>query len=814
MRYALLLLLVATPLFAQEEKQPVDLAVAFPATTMVYVRADTHDYFETLNPKDLLAGLEGDFSLPDLGQVARERLELDLTDAEAGDLAAGIRKAAFGLLDVGLSGPKFAIVIEHKDLSALARALKDAQKEGASTVPDVQDYYGTLVYEIELPLAPTEARDDFTPDLNPFSSWATNQAYWVSVYDKFLVIATSDNAVKDAVDYLSYPEDPMDTLLGNSRYKEAIADFEKPQGLLFVNVQSVINTIERIAGDKGSAAGMWGMFIENFASSEEIRFYVNLIQYEQFKSFAAGFWLDEQSLTVRMDANLVFHNPPGWFEAARIEPKPMPLTDFIPDDAMLAVTDCVEDVDGLYARAREFFSSRAKAAGHSHLVDAWENWEKQASGNGVTIEATLDQLGHGQAVILMPKSGNFDYQNPVAEAWLFGLKNRKQAEEYFYGKLLNSPQRDAVHELEGALTPITVVNGIEVHHDIEGNWAFAFLDAADGAGVFAAGELSVIKRVIEARTKGSALSSMAAWRDARQLLYETGSVHLYVNFGAMLRSTTIFSTRAFMWGFDMEEEIDQFDRDDTEKDDDPIPYLSEFFSKTVIVGSARSDESRVSFRVAAAGWPDRERMRSMAMHYRDVERNRQVRDDFVRVRNAARTHLAVKGKPASEIKQLIDAGQLEREEWSVDPYGADDDGGKQRLYVLAPVPADVDIRQAILCAHQSQPGLRGNYLAILWNSHVVELTPQGLKQALELAAKGEPLPTDGIWYREALKPLHTTSDPRSRRVEVEDWDQPNVVEVDVIDDEGNETTIEVDETELQGKTEEHLDNNDAEPKKD
>jgi hypothetical protein len=814
MRYTLLLLLIATPLFAQDEKPAVDLAVAFPATTMVYVRADTHDYFESLNPKELLAGIEGDFSLPDLGQIARDRLELDLTDSEAGDLAAGIRKFAVGLLDVGLSGPKFAIVIEHKDLSALSRALKDAQKDGASTVPDVQDYYGTLVYEIELPLPPTESRDDFTPDLNPFSSWATNQAYWVAVFNNFLVIATSDNAVKDAVDYLSYPEDPMDTLLGNSRYKEAIADFEKPQGLLFVNVQSVINTIERIAGDKGSAAGMWGMFADMLGTSEEIRFYVNLIQYEQFKSFAAGFWLDEQSLTVRMDANLVFHNAPGWFEAVRIEPKPMPLTDYIPSDAMFAVTDCVEDVNGLYDRAREFFASRAKAAGHARLVEAWDEWEKQLSGNGVTVKETLSQLGLGQAMILMPKTGALEYANPVAEAWLFGLKNRKHAEEYFYGKLLNSPQRDAVHELEGALTPITVVNGVEVHHDLEGNWAFAFLDAPEGAGVFAAGELSVIKRVIEARSQGTALSSMAAWRDARELLYDTGSVHLYLNFGAILRSMNVFSARSIMWGFDMGEEVDKFDRDDTEKDDDPIPYLSEFFSKTVIVGSARSDDSSVSFRLAAAGWPDRERMRGMAMHYRDVERNRQVRDDFVRVRNAARTHLAVKGKAATEVKQLVETGQLAREEWAVDPYGANDEGGKQREYVLAPVPADVDIRQAILCAHQREPGLRGNYLAILWNSHVVELTPQGLKQALALAAKGQPLPAEGVWYRDALKPLHTLRDPRTRREEVEEWDAPTEVEVAVIDDEGNETTIRVEESELQGKTEEHLDKNGAEPKKD
>jgi hypothetical protein len=809
--YLLLALLVATPVFAQDEKpeSKIDLAVAFPATTMVYMRADTNDYFETLNPKELFNGLEGDFSLPDLGELARKQLELNLTDAEAGELASGVRRFSAGLLDVALSGPKFAIVIEHKDLKALARALKEAQKEGVTTVPDVQDYDGTLVYEIEVPLPATEARDDFTPDLNPFSSWMSNQAYWVSIFDNYLVIATSDNAVKDSIDYLSYPEDPMDTLLGNSRYKQAIADFVKPQAVLFVNVQSVINTIERLAGDKGSSAGMFEMFTYFLGSSEEIQFYVNLIQYEQFKSFAAGFWLDEISLTVRMDANLVFHNPPGWFENVRVEPKPMPLTEFIPSDSMLAITECVEDVNGMYGRAKEFFFSRAKAAGHARLVEAWENWEKNQTGRDVTLEQSLSHLGSGQAVVILPKEKVVDFTDAIPEVgFILGVKDRKKAEEFFYGKLMQSPQREIFRDMEGEITGIVVVNGIEIHHDNEGQYAFAFLDGADAGGVFVVGKLSVVKRVVEAKTAGSNLISMPAWRDARQLLYETGSAHIYVNFGAVLRSGASLNPRNIMWGgWDPGERVNTLDRDDTERDDDPIPYLAEFFGKTVIVGSARSDESRVSFRLAAAGWPDRNRMRELALHYRDVERNRQVRDDFVRVRYAAPAYLAIKGKPAKEPKQLIESGVLDRKEWAVDPYGADD--GKDREYLLAQVPDDIDIRQAILCAYQQQPGLRGNHMALLWNTHIVELTPEGLKKAIELARKGEPLPAEGMWYRELLKPLHSENDPRNR-VDSVDWPDETKVEVEIIDDEGNETTVEVDEQGLQGKTEEILDKKETE----
>ncbi|MCB9932377.1 MAG: hypothetical protein H6841_03045, partial [Planctomycetes bacterium] len=210
---------------------------------------------------------------------------------------------------------------------------------------------------------------------------------------------------------------------------------------------------------------------------------------------------------------------------------------------------------------------------------------------------------------------------------------------------------------------------------------------------------------------------------------------------------------------------------------------------------ARSSDNGVSVRLAVAGWPDRNKMRSMGLHYRDVGRNQQVRDDFVRVRDAARAHLAIKSKPASEVKQLIETGLLTREDWGIDPYGADAEDGTARFYALATVPGDVDIRQAVLCAYQREPGLRGNHLAVLWNSHIVELTPEGLKKALELAAGGQPLPADGPWYRETLKPLHTSGDPRGRRA-TEPWEDDTKVDVIIIDDDGNEVSVKVEEDQL------------------
>lgn len=803
-----LLLLMAAPAYAQdeEEKKPVDLAVAFPSTTMVYLRADTSDYFDALNPQEMFAGLENDLKLPDLGEIARDRLELELSDEEIAELTRGVRGSAFGLLDVGVSGPKFQVVVDHQHLGALARALKSAHAAGMVTVPDVQDYDGTPIYELELPLPASTPRDDFSADLNPLGSWLSNESLWVAIFNnRYLVIATSDNAVKDSIDFLAFPDDPFDTLLGNARYREAVADFDKPQAVFFVNVQAVINTMERLAGDKGSSGPLQEILQYYMGgNNQQVQFFFGLLQYEQFKSFAAGFWLDEKALTLRMDANLVFHNPPGWFETVRIEPKAMPLTEFIPGDAMFAITDCVDDVSGMYRDVREFFFERAKAAGQQALVDGWQGIEKEIEDDKASLDGALAQLGVGQAFVVLPRGTPEQSDNvPVEVAGILGLKNRRQAEEFFYAKLLGSKLGAPFRYMEGEITPVLMLHGVEIHQDEAGNVAYAFMDSElngkGESGVLVIGMPGAVKRIVAARYQAGNLKTLASWQAAKGLLWDAGSTHMYLNFGALLRILSNAFTITRFW---YEDEVDdKFERDDTEKDDDPIPFLSDFFRNTIVLGSARSSDNGISVRLAAAGWPDRRQMRGMGLHYRDVGRNQQVRDDFVRVREAARTHLAIKGKPATEVKQLIESGQLEREEWGVDPYGFDADDGKTRHYALAPVPADVNIREPILCAYQAQPGLRGNHLAVLWNSHVVELTPDGLKKALELAKAGKPLPPDGDWYREALKPLHSNPDPRRKRAS-EYWEEEDTrVDVAIIDDEGDVAIAKVEEADLMKETE-------------
>jgi hypothetical protein len=229
------------------------------------------------------------------------------------------------------------------------------------------------------------------------------------------------------------------------------------------------------------------------------------------------------------------------------------------------------------------------------------------------------------------------------------------------------------------------------------------------------------------------------------------------------------------------------DRDDTTKDRNPVPQLARFFSSAVLVGGTRSAETLVEMRLSAAGIPETARFKELGNHYRDVTRNFEVRDDLLRIRAAAVAHLALKGAPANDTTALLDNGYLARPEWAIDPYGATDEAESQLRYTLAAVPRDVDIRQAVLLAYQPRPGLRNLHLCVLWNNHIVALTPAQLKDAIERAARGERV--DDAAYATPLRPLFETK-PAS-----DDQDGPAVedtsLEVVIIDDDGNERTVRV-----------------------
>lgn len=793
---------VAAVLAAQDDR--FDIALAFPSTTMVYATVDDASLRESVDLNEMFSAL-GDEDAISLKQILSDRLELKLTDAELSALEAGTRRSAIALLDVAVSGPKFQFVIEHADLSALARALKQGHADAIRALPDVKDHFGTPVYSLYLAPQAQDIQPGRGFNMNPLSGWMNQEEFWVSIYDnRFLVAGNSYSAVTDSVDFLSFPEDTVDTLVSSARYREAIREFKQPDALLYVSVESIITAVERLAGDQGGSP-MW-QFMPFFwdIDAEGWQFFIRLLQYEQFKSAAAAMWIDTETSTLRVDVGFSFHNPPGWYEALRIPPAKRPFADLIPADATLALTECVRDPMALYNSLKEFVFTRARNAGQGAIIENWEEWENDLVEDRAGLDELLNHLGGEQALVLLPREskGNVFDLNPVSVAVMLSVKDLAAAEDYLFEKLLSSSLGEGLRPAEGALTPVEVFGGLEIHHAGDGSISFALMAREDGSGVFLFGQQDAIKRIVQARANGTAVDTMPAWRVADSMLPDASSIGLYVNTGGVIHVVGNYLMMMQRWMWDDEPE-DNFNRDDTDKDADPVPYLAEFFAGTVVVGGAHSEESSMRLRLVAAGWPSGNEMAAMTTHFRDVKRNEQVRDDLLQIRESAFTHFAIHGTPPSTLEALLEGGYLDDREATIDAFN-------DEPYLIADVPADVDSRQGVLLAYQSKPGLRGLHLAVLWNSHIVALTPGQLAEAIDRASRGEALAEER--YRDGLRALfHEDLRPTPMDFPVFERDDAELV---VIDDEGNEEELRVEKNGLRQQAEGILDEKEEAGKKE
>ncbi|KAA0214373.1 hypothetical protein EDM80_06740 [bacterium] len=770
-----LLLLLAPCLLAQEKRDP-GLAAAYPSTTIVYVEGNVASLFKSLSDPGLLKGVGANVQMPDLGQLVEESLEIELTDAEVRQIVGGIQRGSFGLLDFGVGGPKFQLVVRHEDPSVLAKALARALEQGAETVVSVEEYEGEKAYQIKLPVRAPETDPEGMVDRNPILDWAAIETLWLTVTSsRHVIVATSLNAAKDAIEFLAFPDDPTDTLRGNKRFQEALADFKDPDGLVFVNTTALINTLERASGDKGNSP------MEDFFGGA-IRFTIELLEYKQLKSFAAGYWIDDATNTLRMDARLQFHNEPGWYSAVKLKPTPQPLSEFIPADTMLGLTYGIDDPKSLYTRVMDLLRTRATDGGQADVLKELNKFESRANSQGVPLTDVLEQVSNGQAyVVLAPEQGNEGaYSLTPNWALLLALRDKAKAEEFLFEKLLKS---DIGSQLRQAELEVTVHGGVEIHHaPATGNAnpvAFALYD-----GVFMLGDLQGVRRVVAARQSGRTLATMGTFKQARDLLWEKCGAAAYLNLGAIVKAMDF---QSYFTG------QPKVIADATEADANPIPYLSRFFGGTVIAIGTQARDNELAMRAAVAGWPSPEQFRTLAEHFRDVGRNKEVRNAFAGLLEAATTHYAIKGKPAAKAGELAAAGYIQ-DTLLQDPFREE---GESRPYELAKVPDNLDIRQAVLLAYQQKPGLEGAHLGVLWNGYIVKLTPAQLKAAIERAGQGLPLEN-----YEALEPLFLGPGTDSS---VED-PMIDETEVEIIDDDGTERVVSVPEDNLTAGTEHKLDN--------
>jgi hypothetical protein len=676
MRRLIPLLLLLSPLLSAQEQKPINIAVAYPATTMVYGVMDQSKFSYDLGFEELLRALDASSDVPALDKLITERLKLELTAEEISALTGKIRRSSGGILDITVTGPKVQIVIEHPDLSFVVRALEKARADGRPTVPEMREHYGSKIYTLYVPPTFKEVQPDFGFDRDPVSTWFENQDFCVSVFEnRFLILSNSYTAVTDSLDFLSFPDDTTETLVSSARYREAVNEHKDPHALLYVSIESLVAAAERITGDKGNNPLMgalpfwwWGLGGELDAG-----FMGRLMQYEQFKSFAAAAWLDEKNSIMKIDTGLMFHNAPGWYEALRIQPAKRAFTDLIPAEATLAVTDCIDDPGALYKRFKEFVIGRATTAGEDDVVKEWDEWEARLNREGAGLQDLFTHLGPEQGAVVIPRDADQTiwFWPPMSWSLLYAVKDFDTVEDFLHGKVLASTLGEPLRKSASSLATVEVYQGVEIHRAMsQDEVAFALIPRGEGTGVLAIGLPDAIKRIIDARDGNGRASALPAWIAAEGVLPETASVGVYMNSGSLLDMVGhMVDLTSGNWWMEENAEDDNFNRDDTEKDQNRIPYLANFFRRTPIIGAMQSSEKAVRMRFVLSGWPSRAEMQDMAKHFRAVQLNLEVRDDLLKVREGAFAHFAIKGKPPTEISKLVELGYVRGPEIVEDPFG-------------------------------------------------------------------------------------------------------------------------------------------------
>jgi hypothetical protein len=793
---SLLLIVACAPVLMAGDN--VRHPVAYPATTMVYAEVDLEKWQHAAEIASALGELGRVLGGTGMHEALSQNLAYSITPGQVDEVLGGISKISAGLLDVGLSGPRWQVVVEGDAAAVMRTIVETTREENQDYIPDVVDHFGTPLYQLRLlPMSMEMMLGEMA---------GLGRAWVAFVDDRLAVISSSRSATADAVDALEFPDDDFDTLAGTRRFQSAVNEFEDPHALLFVNIPAVINAIERFGeGGRGMMGGMLVMVImEMFWMSDEspeVEFFASLLQYEQLNAWAFGLWYDHETNSLVVDAVTDYLNMPEYLEATRLRPGPRRIQELFPAQTFATFSLNADDVADSYRRNREYILRRARNAGLPSIEEWWQSMEESATSNGVTLEDILEHLQGEQVAVAMSESAADEgewFGSDVTGAYMFEVKDLAAAQRFIFSKVRHyAPLGFVFSEVLSPLGEIEYLDGVEIYSG-EDDGAMALLPLGDGpGGVVVLGELRAVRLIVAKDTPR--LSEDAVFRQADSLQFDGCTASAFLD-GAMLTRVLlegVFSAIVTSWGPepDFRDDIEQYAKIDRR--------AVRMFNDARVMFASRSGENRSYIRMTASGLPTQEDILELVQYVIDSRRMIEVREDLTRVQTAAEAYHVLNGEFASTVGELQEAGLLDRAEDGMDAFWED----RELAYALAEVPTDADIRQPVLLAYQPEPTLAGKHFAILWNGDIVALEPEQLQAALERAAAGLAIEDDA--YSEPQQPLIEEDLEVHESTVWARFEEPPApavqrVEVVVIDEEGRESTIQVDRDKLVEETEKHL----------
>lgn len=700
--------------------------VAYPDTLLVYAEADTRDL-----PLKKLSNIidevsEGQTEIPDLGSIARDGLDLDLTDEEAKALATGTTHISAGLLDWTLKGPKLQIVVETGDTAPLLAALnKAAANENHDYVLSKRDIEGVPVFELFLAaLTDDDERSLMQVFFNPFTAFLTQTDFWLGIHENKVILTTSLAAMDDATFGLLFPDDPEETLKGSQNFNASVKPYLGADMVVYVNVRSVIRTVERVTGDQGT-----GGVVENFGGDDpELgRFIGECVEYRELDRAAGGVWYDPDARTLRAKGSLNFTNAPGWYEAIRFDSAKDPYRDWAPVDAMFYVSTPLPSFGDKYRNVRKWFTDRAKAAGQDQLIEAWDegiadmlDGDKLPDQSVVSLEEYLNLHANGAAFVMMNSSTEPPLKGMDMERWrdsnpttagLIGLKDADEAKEIFFNYMHPEAVGRQYDEKKEEELLMTTAHGIDVFHgsmNADGI-AFAFVETADQSFLLI-GEFEAVVRIINAKHSGKTLATNPMMKQAQALANDTNAI------------VAVTSMRGFwnMVGAQMEDfgswddEPSDASIDETDNDSIITQATGRLLGDMTMYQALHLHEKSIEIEYVMVDLPTDERIDQYVSAIQSVNHATKLAKSLKQIRRDTITHRALEDKMPTALDSVTDD------------------------ITLIVLPDDCDLRAGIAVAYSKETVVNGEYLVTYLNGDVLFRTKSELDDDIARAKKGQP----------------------------------------------------------------------------
>ncbi len=512
-----------------EQKSSIDLARAFARDTVLYSELEFEGDIKELYDLNNLeaAGMVG-LGFSDLAWYFEE-LGFGIPSEDLAEIYKGVKRLAGGIIDITVDGPTWLAILEHESPEVFMGLLEQAAETGKVLFEESGEYEGTELYSLRyglslfsnfLPFSRSRNEEDFSQPLS--------LALW---QDRYLIVASQDSDLRDALDFLEYPEEDEFSLVSSSNFRQARKETESSPFFFYWNIATTITIIERITDTR--SRGM----------DEEVKSFLAFLEHKQFRSLTFRTDYDSEQGKAVGAFQVFFYNEPSWYKlfAPSQENMERNLATFCPTDPFLFFHGHYDEPQEFLRTLHAIVKEKSEALAQPELLEDFEASMKRSQEElGFPLEDLLALIDNEQGLFFLPPIDKFgNTQNTFA--FLLELKDAEQGEAFLYNKIASLKGARPLFHHTSNREYLELSNGERIGYYVfdpsaEGSWAYCILDS-----VLIFGTQKALRLAIKARKENNNLNQKP---EALEVLNDYGK-HALVNAYVDLAFIASFSEYIF-----------------------------------------------------------------------------------------------------------------------------------------------------------------------------------------------------------------------------------------------------------------------------